>query len=345
MLYIITDGSVFKLGYSKDPLKRLKELQTSSSKPLSILVTTPGDLKDEKYYHKQLCESRLVGEWFTDSDTIQSIIYDWRHKKTPVYQESILSKIYIHKAKTKNLWFKAADCCKLLNIRTDNLLKRKGVSYRFFPSEKANFLNEKSFRLVFKSDLDLLAELDCYKSSGTFKTGSSYSNLLSTVYLYIMNSSGTTFNMPGFPHPIEKAKFKELLVHDQVASEVVLLYCNILFFDPPNTSVENDFTLSISKIVRQLMPVDIDLKSLYDYKLGKSIPIWLVKSIQRADININVNIDQLRELTEMQGITKKILTLACDNALAVNKCNPKFNYFQYPLENSHDGVIITTSLA
>lgn len=77
MLYIITDGTNYKLGYSQNPASRLKELQTANAKPLVLLGTTEGELEDEKRYHKLLSNTQLVGEWFSPSSELFEILIQW----------------------------------------------------------------------------------------------------------------------------------------------------------------------------------------------------------------------------------------------------------------------------
>lgn len=78
-VYFISNSNYIKIGFSKDPNKRLKQLQTASSDKLEILYTIDNCTKDtesylHKYFSKQYCKS---GEWY-DYD----MVLDWikRHK-------------------------------------------------------------------------------------------------------------------------------------------------------------------------------------------------------------------------------------------------------------------------
>lgn len=57
-------GGGIKIGYSKTPESRLKQLQTSYPDTLKILVLVPGNNKDEKTYHRKFEHIKLNGEWF-----------------------------------------------------------------------------------------------------------------------------------------------------------------------------------------------------------------------------------------------------------------------------------------
>lgn len=57
-------GGGIKIGFSKTPESRLKQLQTSYPDTLKILVLVPGNNKDEKTYHKKFEHIKLNGEWF-----------------------------------------------------------------------------------------------------------------------------------------------------------------------------------------------------------------------------------------------------------------------------------------
>ena len=67
-LYCISDGELCKFGYSKDPHRRLKSLQTGSSSQLelvhSILVEESCVKLLERTFHKEYSNLRIRGEWF-----------------------------------------------------------------------------------------------------------------------------------------------------------------------------------------------------------------------------------------------------------------------------------------
>lgn len=72
MVYFIQAGEngPIKIGKSVDPQKRLAQLQTSSERPLRILLTLVGDESRECAYHKLWAEHRIRGEWFDPAPEI-----------------------------------------------------------------------------------------------------------------------------------------------------------------------------------------------------------------------------------------------------------------------------------
>lgn len=58
------NGGAIKIGFSKNPDSRLRELQTSYPDMLKILCLVPGSYKAEKEYHENFKDIRLNGEWF-----------------------------------------------------------------------------------------------------------------------------------------------------------------------------------------------------------------------------------------------------------------------------------------
>ena len=68
MIYFITDGKSIKIGKSKDPLKRLRRLQTGNASPLSITAIFNLPDKWERRIHKLCKFDRDGGEWFTLSE-------------------------------------------------------------------------------------------------------------------------------------------------------------------------------------------------------------------------------------------------------------------------------------
>lgn len=57
-------GGAIKVGYSANPEKRLKELQTGYPDTLILLLMIPGTESTERALHREFESSRLNGEWF-----------------------------------------------------------------------------------------------------------------------------------------------------------------------------------------------------------------------------------------------------------------------------------------
>lgn len=58
------EEGLIKIGWAKDPIKRLADLQTACPIPLTLLGAKPGDVTDEKALHRKLAFARFHGEWF-----------------------------------------------------------------------------------------------------------------------------------------------------------------------------------------------------------------------------------------------------------------------------------------
>lgn len=64
--FIINDkNKLCKIGFSVDPKKRIKVLQTGCPYPLRIYRTIEATMKMEKQLHKQFREYKTNGEWFS----------------------------------------------------------------------------------------------------------------------------------------------------------------------------------------------------------------------------------------------------------------------------------------
>lgn len=67
-IYVIQEevSKAFKIGISKNPEARLKQLQTGNSSKLSLIYTTKAEsrFQDELELHKLFEEYKLQGEWF-----------------------------------------------------------------------------------------------------------------------------------------------------------------------------------------------------------------------------------------------------------------------------------------
>lgn len=73
-------GGAIKVGYSVDPNKRLKELQTGYPDTLTILLMIPGTEQTEKTLHRQFESSRLKGEWFRPDEYLIDAIKNLKAK-------------------------------------------------------------------------------------------------------------------------------------------------------------------------------------------------------------------------------------------------------------------------
>lgn len=75
-VYFIREGSSgpVKIGWSKDPYKRMAALQTANPNQLILLGTIPGHLTEEKRLHQRFARDRMNGEWFRFSDEIRNFV-------------------------------------------------------------------------------------------------------------------------------------------------------------------------------------------------------------------------------------------------------------------------------
>jgi hypothetical protein len=67
------DGPI-KIGVSKNPVSRVKELGTASAEGLRLLGVMPGSRRIEQEVHTLLSGSRLNGEWFRPSESVMAYI-------------------------------------------------------------------------------------------------------------------------------------------------------------------------------------------------------------------------------------------------------------------------------
>ena len=85
MIYFIqaVSGGPIKIGYAKNIWSRLGGLQTSHPEKLTVLGYIEGDLETERSLHDRFAESRLSGEWFTDTCRIRAFIAERCAAPTP----------------------------------------------------------------------------------------------------------------------------------------------------------------------------------------------------------------------------------------------------------------------
>lgn len=72
MIYFIqeSDDGDIKIGYSDNPERRIRELQTGSPKQLNLLAVIEGEKSDETELHKLFKKLNTRGEWFSPDTEI-----------------------------------------------------------------------------------------------------------------------------------------------------------------------------------------------------------------------------------------------------------------------------------
>lgn len=66
-----------KVGFSKDPWRRLQQLKTASPRRLYIIGSLPGRTSEhERELHRQLDPHRMNGEWFQWSPRVKALLAD-----------------------------------------------------------------------------------------------------------------------------------------------------------------------------------------------------------------------------------------------------------------------------
>lgn len=63
-----------KIGYSKNPFRRLIELQSGNADKLRLLAIHPGGAGLEKSLHRYFADCRALNEWFDPTDEMLDLI-------------------------------------------------------------------------------------------------------------------------------------------------------------------------------------------------------------------------------------------------------------------------------
>jgi hypothetical protein len=75
-VYFIRSGEFVKIGYSKNPIKRLDILNTGMGTRARFVLSVPGTMKDEKQLHGRFARNRANGEWFRMGPSIEQFLHD-----------------------------------------------------------------------------------------------------------------------------------------------------------------------------------------------------------------------------------------------------------------------------
>lgn len=97
-LYFITDGEYVKIGISSDARYRLRGLQSSNPRKLTLLYTgkTTEAFAQEQHLHKIYKDDHIRGEWFKLTETIKEHIkilrsYERKYQKNLYKDQAIAS--------------------------------------------------------------------------------------------------------------------------------------------------------------------------------------------------------------------------------------------------------------
>jgi Meiotically Up-regulated Gene 113 (MUG113) protein len=102
-------GLRVKIGVSKHPDKRVRELQTGTSDTLILHALEPGDRELERRRHLEFAAHRKIGEWFVCSQALTNhILRTWAKYRIlpPEHQQNVLvllNRIKLFRA-LRNLW-------------------------------------------------------------------------------------------------------------------------------------------------------------------------------------------------------------------------------------------------
>ncbi len=95
---LATNGLV-KIGFSKNPLARIKSLRGTVGQPLKLVAVIDGDEADERRMHMRFGEFYSHGEWFFYRGRLKTFIETQPAPKQPDYKptgnEARMSKEYI----------------------------------------------------------------------------------------------------------------------------------------------------------------------------------------------------------------------------------------------------------
>lgn len=86
-IYFIRDpeAEAVKVGYSREHLNRLSNLQVGSARRLELIGLVAAPPQVESIVHRQFCEGRIHGEWFWDRGVASKWLMDMTQGE-PLYR-------------------------------------------------------------------------------------------------------------------------------------------------------------------------------------------------------------------------------------------------------------------
>lgn len=83
-VYFISGGDLIKIGYAKQPLKRLTSLKSGSPYELTLIASMAGSMALERHLHDRFADLRQNGEWFRADPKLLRFIREaagWKHAR------------------------------------------------------------------------------------------------------------------------------------------------------------------------------------------------------------------------------------------------------------------------
>lgn len=81
--------SLMKIGYSIDPIKRFRQIQTSCPFPIRAVLIQPGTIQRERKIHSELSHLRTHGEWFAASDETMDALTKMRAQSWVLWHDFV----------------------------------------------------------------------------------------------------------------------------------------------------------------------------------------------------------------------------------------------------------------
>lgn len=73
-VYAAVDGALVKIGFTKNPAARLRNLRTGAAGNLAFYVLKPGSKADEAALHRRFANAHVAREWFERAAEVEAWI-------------------------------------------------------------------------------------------------------------------------------------------------------------------------------------------------------------------------------------------------------------------------------
>lgn len=91
--FVRADGGLVKIGWTADFAKRLTNLNSASSAPLTVLATYPGGAALEQHIHERFADDRVRGEWFKATPELLGLAGQLRTRQSGVFAAGFEAEI------------------------------------------------------------------------------------------------------------------------------------------------------------------------------------------------------------------------------------------------------------
>lgn len=129
MIYLITDGTNLKVGYTSNLERRMSQYNTHSS-TIKLINAKPGNFKSEKNIHKKFSHIKINREWFKYSEDLISYFNSYNGDRD-LFIESLTDSKFVYINPSQLMLLRSRNSIGVLLVVIEELFGFSNSTYVF----------------------------------------------------------------------------------------------------------------------------------------------------------------------------------------------------------------------